>query len=500
MTAVAAPLAAPLVPAAAPGARRGAGDSSHAFGRSLAAAADEAAEPGGPARKHAAPLLEGHGVAGLVPDGVAHPGREVAAGHPAGVADGGAGLGALLQGVVPDEGTVGAGAGGVADAGGPEDADGTEGLDGAADGGTGGVVVLDGQAAAVLPVSAPPPAPAPVPSLSAAPADAGLPGTAGRAGAPGGSTAAVGPSAAGPEEQAAVPMPPAGSPASQGLAERAPAPGASLLGSGPSAPAPGVGSVAATTAGQSQGGGAGGSGGGAQQHLGGGLPATAPAVARDSEAAVPTTSRPGADAATTAGPEAPAPSQGVPSPVAVVQAPASTAVGPVATVAAPSPPAPTLHAQVSGPVFGLVGAGDGDHVLTLSVTPDNLGPVTVRAHISGGELRIELFAPHDAGREALRALAAELRRDLAGIAPSASLSVSDAKEAPAQGAPGGGGPGPGGPGDGRADGTGGGPGHDRWQDRPGAHPALPGAATDQTIQPTVDDRTPGATRRLDVLV
>uniref|UniRef100_UPI000B0FD0CE flagellar hook-length control protein FliK n=1 Tax=Cellulosimicrobium cellulans TaxID=1710 RepID=UPI000B0FD0CE len=85
--------------------------------------------------------------------------------------------------------------------------------------------------------------------------------------------------------------------------------------------------------------------------------------------------------------------------------------------ASPPPAAPTLHAQVSGPVFQLLDAGDGDHVLTLSVTPEHLGPVTVRAHITGGELRIELFSPHDTGREALRALVADLRvaADAAGL-------------------------------------------------------------------------------------
>ncbi|MBD7951391.1 flagellar hook-length control protein FliK [Oerskovia sp. Sa4CUA1] len=197
-----------------------------------------------------------------------------------------------------------------------------------------------------------------------------------------------------------------------------------------------------------------------------------------------------------------APVQVVPAPVPVVQAPVSAAVGQVAPAPATPQAAPTLHAQVSGPVFQLLDAGDGDHVLTLSVTPDNLGPVTVRAHIAGGELRIELFAPHDAGREALRALAAELRRDLAGIAPTASLSVSDAKEAPAQGTGHQAGAGHGTAGDGGAgNGATGRPGEGHpWQSRPGARTGVPGATTDQTIQPTVDDTTPGAARRLDVLV
>ena len=70
--------------------------------------------------------------------------------------------------------------------------------------------------------------------------------------------------------------------------------------------------------------------------------------------------------------------------------------------------------------------------MTLSVTPDNLGPVTVRAHVGADGIRIELFAPSDAGREALRSLLADLRRDLTGSGMNASLSLSS-HEAPDQG-------------------------------------------------------------------
>ncbi|MGN0113224.1 MAG: flagellar hook-length control protein FliK, partial [Cellulosimicrobium funkei] len=175
-------------------------------------------------------------------------------------------------------------------------------------------------------------------------------------------------------------------------------------------------------------------------------------------------------------------------------APAAVGAPAVTAPAAASHPAQPLHAQVAGPVVRLAEAGDGDHVLTLSVTPENLGPVTVRAHVAGGDLRIELYAPHDTGREALRAIVADLRRDLAGIAGGASsVTVADA------GAPGTAVDGR----DGRgatADGS----GARRDPQEPGAHdrgPARPHrGATEPETEPTVVGRTYGAARRLDVLV
>jgi flagellar hook-length control protein FliK len=62
--------------------------------------------------------------------------------------------------------------------------------------------------------------------------------------------------------------------------------------------------------------------------------------------------------------------------------------------------------------------------MTLSVTPENLGPVTVRAHVSPDGIRVELFAPNDAGREALRSILTDLRRDLSGAGMNTSLSLS----------------------------------------------------------------------------
>jgi flagellar hook-length control protein FliK len=99
-----------------------------------------------------------------------------------------------------------------------------------------------------------------------------------------------------------------------------------------------------------------------------------------------------------------------------------------APVAAPAPPAaanaPTFTAQLVKPLFTLASGPAGDHVVTVKVTPENLGPVTVRAHIGAEGVRMELFAPTDAGREALRSILTDLRRDLASQGATANLDLS----------------------------------------------------------------------------
>lgn len=62
--------------------------------------------------------------------------------------------------------------------------------------------------------------------------------------------------------------------------------------------------------------------------------------------------------------------------------------------------------------------------MVIKVTPDNLGPVTVQAHITGSDVRIELFAPNDAGRDALRGILQDLKRDIAGSGLQAQLNLS----------------------------------------------------------------------------
>ncbi|MBG6213588.1 flagellar hook-length control protein FliK [Cryobacterium sp. CAN_C3] len=101
-------------------------------------------------------------------------------------------------------------------------------------------------------------------------------------------------------------------------------------------------------------------------------------------------------------------------------------VAPTAPVALMAQAAPVpLAAQVAKPIFSLANVGPGEHMMTISVTPDNLGPVTVRAHVSLEGIRVELFAPTELARDSLRAIMPDLRRDLAGSGLNAQLNLSN---------------------------------------------------------------------------
>ena len=146
-----------------------------------------------------------------------------------------------------------------------------------------------------------------------------------------------------------------------------------------------------------------------------GAPATMFAAARAMPSAAPGTERGAADAAAavaaaSASSAGPAPAE----PVAAAPQPAA---------AAPAARTPFAQ-QVSAPVLSLASAGEGEHTLTLTVSPENLGPVTVKAQITGASIVIELAAPTETGREALRALLVDLRRDLAGLAASSSIVLA----------------------------------------------------------------------------
>ena len=103
----------------------------------------------------------------------------------------------------------------------------------------------------------------------------------------------------------------------------------------------------------------------------------------------------------------------------------SVPAGPVPAPPAPSPPGAALQPQLAKPLFTLAGAPQGQHIMTLQVNPEDLGPMTVRAHIDAAGVRIELFAPGDAGREAIRGILPELRKELADAGFGASLDVSE---------------------------------------------------------------------------
>ncbi|WBM80108.1 flagellar hook-length control protein FliK [Cryobacterium breve] len=150
-----------------------------------------------------------------------------------------------------------------------------------------------------------------------------------------------------------------------------------------------------------------------------------------------------------------------------------------------------LAGQVGRGLASLIGAANGEHAMTITVNPDNLGPVTVRAHIGGSSIRVELFAPTDLARDALRAILPELRRDLAQGGTDTRLDLSGNSQ----------------PDDSRAGGSGafGAPG--RQEDRTSADPGSarapdqPGDARESgtTVRPTYRDEPLGYRPSVDVL-
>jgi flagellar hook-length control protein FliK len=135
---------------------------------------------------------------------------------------------------------------------------------------------------------------------------------------------------------------------------------------------------------------------------------------------------PAADApapAATASSVAAAPLASVPSSAVSASPPAP------ATPPAPAAP-PPLASQLATPIVRLREAAPGEHVITVAVTPENLGPVTVRAHVGAAGVRVELLAPTDEARRALSAMLPELRRDLAQGALGTSVQVAAGSAAP----------------------------------------------------------------------
>lgn len=143
------------------------------------------------------------------------------------------------------------------------------------------------------------------------------------------------------------------------------------------------------------------------------LPATLPAAPATKDGAARQ------DTAATPLPAAVSPTAAA-TPGVAVSPPITSLTGTTESVATPR----AVAAQVAPVVLSIVQRPVGSHQLTMTVNPDSLGPVTVRAHISaGGEVRVELLGSTDAGREALRTIVTDLRRDLAAVMPHASLSL-----------------------------------------------------------------------------
>ncbi|WP_314425289.1 hypothetical protein [uncultured Microbacterium sp.] len=110
---------------------------------------------------------------------------------------------------------------------------------------------------------------------------------------------------------------------------------------------------------------------------------------------------------------------------AVAQKGAVSASPAVAASDAAPEGARAVAAQMTPAVLSIAQRPAGTHQLVMTVNPESLGPVTVRAQIGqAGEVQVELIGGTDAGRDALRSIVADLRRDLAAVSPHATLSVS----------------------------------------------------------------------------
>ncbi|MDM8083386.1 flagellar hook-length control protein FliK [Cellulomonas cellasea] len=130
------------------------------------------------------------------------------------------------------------------------------------------------------------------------------------------------------------------------------------------------------------------------------------------------------EAATPAPASAVAPPAADPLPVAVPVVAESTPLSATRAVApvAPAPP-PPVAAQLAPQLASVRSLGEGQHVMSLAIDPEHLGPVRVVAHISPDAIRIELIGATDASREALRSSISELRRDLAASGLQAELEL-----------------------------------------------------------------------------
>ncbi len=86
-----------------------------------------------------------------------------------------------------------------------------------------------------------------------------------------------------------------------------------------------------------------------------------------------------------------------------------------------------LPQQLGGPAFALArtaaAAPGGTSTITVTVAPEDLGPITIRASLSPDGARIEFFSATDGGREALRQALPELRREASSSGLSASLDL-----------------------------------------------------------------------------
>ncbi|GLW93146.1 flagellar hook-length control protein FliK [Actinokineospora globicatena] len=109
---------------------------------------------------------------------------------------------------------------------------------------------------------------------------------------------------------------------------------------------------------------------------------------------------------------APAAAAPVTVPVATVDMARVQAVDTPAAPQAPHAPVHTQNAHQLAAELSPLRGHNGEHTLTVHLHPVDLGPVSLTARISGGDIHLDLGSATEAGREALRAALPELRREL----------------------------------------------------------------------------------------
>jgi flagellar hook-length control protein FliK len=96
-----------------------------------------------------------------------------------------------------------------------------------------------------------------------------------------------------------------------------------------------------------------------------------------------------------------------------------------ATPAAPAGGDAPVAAQLGRQIAVLRNAPDGSQTMTVVITPESLGPVTVEVTVTDGKLDLTLHGAHPAGRHALTEALPELRRELEGAGLSFDKLVVD---------------------------------------------------------------------------
>jgi flagellar hook-length control protein FliK len=171
-----------------------------------------------------------------------------------------------------------------------------------------------------------------------------------------------------------------------------------------------------------------------------GLPAGGSAVGSDATATDGSGTGSGSGAPTSAAAESgPAPADdlttGVPGtapPTGAAPAPATGAAAPAAPAARETP----VAAQLAPQLAVLRNAPEGSQTMTVVLTPDSLGEVTVQVTITDGTLDLMLRGASEHGRHALTDALPELRRELEGAGLSFSRLAVD-PDAPRDGGAGG---------------------------------------------------------------